>query len=67
MQDKVKDILCRIHQLESEGSDSLEAGLELGRLYSKMKNLGFSWNTRVKEWLRDDPIDPEEEDTDEIS
>ncbi|MFI5389963.1 MAG: hypothetical protein ACHQYQ_01280 [Bacteriovoracales bacterium] len=66
MNDKIKEILCSIEALESEGSDSLEAGSELGRLYSKMKEFGFIWNTRIKEWVYDDTTDPEEEDTDEI-
>jgi len=53
MRDEVKDVLCRIIQLEQEGSDSIEAGRELGRLYSRMRLNNFHWSTREKRWVYD--------------
>jgi len=64
MLDEVKTILCEIHQLEMEGNDSFESGQRLGKLYSKLKSLGYIWNTRIKQWVYDydNIIDTEEED-----
>jgi len=62
MRDEVKDVLCRIIQLEQEGSDSIEAGKELGRLYSRMKLNNFHWSTREKRWVYD-YIDSGKEDS----
>jgi len=62
MRDEVKDVLCRIIQLEQEGSDSIEAGHELGKLYSKMKLNNFHWSTREKRWVYD-YLDSDKEDS----
>jgi len=62
MRDEVKDVLCRIIQLEQEGSDSIEAGKELGRLYSRMKLNNFHWSTREKRWVYD-YLDSDKEDS----
>jgi len=68
MEDKIKSLISRIEQLESEseGDESIGAGIELGKLYSRMKELNWLWNTRAKVWMYDDTADIEEEDTDEI-
>jgi len=62
LQDHIKSILTRIDLLENEGS--IEAGMELGKLYGRLKNAGFKWSTRDKRWvLNDDSVTSKKENT----
>jgi len=60
MTEKIKDLITRIEQLESESDESIGAGIELGKLYSKMREMGYSWNTRIKLWQFDENSEEEE-------
>jgi len=62
MQDNIKSLISRIEQLESEGDESVGSGIELGKLYARMKELNWLWNTRARMWMYDDTADIEEED-----
>jgi hypothetical protein len=38
--------------LENEGS--IEAGMELGKLYGRLKNAGYKWSIRERAWVLND-------------
>jgi len=60
MEDNIKSLISRIEQLESESDESIGAGIELGKLYTKLRELGYSWNTRIKLWQFDENSEEEE-------
>jgi len=57
MQDRIKDLITRIEQLESDEEGS---GVELGKLYARMKELQYVWNVRIKQWVYDENSEEEE-------
>ena len=57
MEERIKDLIARIEQIESDEEGS---GIELGKLYSRMKELHWVWNTRIKQWVYDENSEEEE-------
>jgi uncharacterized protein (UPF0335 family) len=49
MEDKIKDLICRIHQLESE-EPSIGGDLELKKLYAKLRDNDFVCDKRLRQW-----------------